>query len=68
MLKTVGLTTDDVAGVPVPDLILAANDFVEGKNDATAIAIVAPKVVEMDNAVGGIRFLSLPQTLPAHLP
>jgi len=61
MLKTVGLTLDDVVGVPVPGLIRAANDFKEGKNDATAIAIVAPKVVELDNAVGGIRFLSLPE-------
>ena len=61
MLKTVGLTVDDVQGVPVPDLIRAANDFKEGKNDATAIAIVAPMVVELDNAVGGIRFLSLPE-------
>ena len=61
MLKTVGLTYDDVIGVPVPGLIRAANDFKEGKNDATDIAIVAPKVVEIDNAVGGIRFLSLPE-------
>ena len=61
MLKTVGLTVDDIVGVPVPDLIRAANDFMEGKNDATAIATVAPKVVEMNNAVGGIRFLSLPE-------
>jgi TRAP transporter TAXI family solute receptor len=61
MLKTVGLTVDDVVGVPVPDLIRAANDFMEGKNDGTAIATVAPKVVEINNAVGGIRFLSLPE-------
>jgi TRAP transporter TAXI family solute receptor len=61
MLKTVGLTVDDIVPVPVPDLIRAASDFMEGKSDATAIATVAPKVVEINNAVGGIRFLSLPE-------
>lgn len=61
MLRTVGLTNDDIKGVPVPGLIRGANDFKEGKNDATLFVVMAPKVAEVANAVGGIRFLSLPE-------
>ena len=58
-LASVGLTLADVDPVPVPDLIRAANDFKSGKTDATIFAVGAPKVAEVNAAVGGIRFLSV---------
>jgi len=57
-----GMTFDDVDGVPAADLITAANDFAAGKVDATIFAVGAPKVAEIDASVGGIRFLSIPNT------
>ncbi len=66
ILKTGGLTFADVDPVPVPELIRASEDFMEGKSDASYFAVDGPKVREIDAAVGGIRFLSLPDT-PAAL-
>jgi TRAP transporter TAXI family solute receptor len=54
-----GLTFKDIRGVPTIGLISAADDFKAGKTDATMIAPTAPKVREVDAAVGGVRFLSL---------
>jgi TRAP transporter TAXI family solute receptor len=54
-----GLTWKDVKGVPTIGLITAADDFKAGKTDAGYIAPLAPKVREVDSAVGGIRFLSI---------
>jgi uncharacterized protein len=54
-----GLTWNDVKGVPTIGLITAADDFKAGKTDAGYIAPLAPKVREVDSAVGGIRFLSI---------
>jgi hypothetical protein len=65
MLKTVGLGLADMQPVPVPEILRAAADFAEGKSDATYLAMDAPKVVELNAAVGGIRFLSLPNDAPA---
>jgi hypothetical protein len=52
-----GLTEDDFKGVPVPNVIRAAQDFVQGKLDATWFAVGAGKVKEMAAQVGGIRYL-----------
>jgi TRAP transporter TAXI family solute receptor len=65
MLKTVGLGLADMDPVPVPELVRAADDFAEGKSDATYLAIDAPKIVELNAAVGGILILSLPNDAPA---
>ena len=46
--------------MPTPNVIRAAQDFVEAKSDATWFAIGAGKVSEVDAQVGGIRFLSVP--------
>jgi TRAP-type uncharacterized transport system substrate-binding protein len=48
----------DVDGVPTANLLRAADDFKAGRLDATLFAIGAPKMAEVDAAVG-IRFLSL---------
>jgi TRAP transporter TAXI family solute receptor len=65
ILKTGGLTFDDVNPVPVPELIRATEDFKQGKTDAGYFAVDGPKVREIDAAVGAIRFLSLPNTKEA---
>ena len=65
MLATAGLSLDDTDGIPTANLIRAANDFKAGKLDATIFAVGAPKMAEVDAAVG-IRFLSLENT-PATL-
>jgi uncharacterized protein len=62
MLAAGGLTLDDVEGVPTTNLIRAADDLKAGRLDATLFAIGAPKMAELDAALGGIHFISLPDT------
>lgn len=62
VLAAAGMTTDDTNGVNVSGLIPQADDFAAGKLDASLIALPAPKVREVDAAVGGIRWLSMPNT------
>jgi TRAP transporter TAXI family solute receptor len=61
ILKTVGLSLNDMDPVPVPDLIRSVEDFKEGKNVGTSLAVGAPAVNEASAAVGGVRYLSLPE-------
>ena len=61
LLKTAGLTVNDIKPVPVPDLVRSVADFKEGKNDGTIVAVEAPMVREADSAVGGLKFLSIPE-------
>jgi TRAP transporter TAXI family solute receptor len=61
MLATAGLSLDDMDGVPTANLLRAADDFKAGRLDATIFAIGAPKMAEVDAAVG-IKFLDLPDT------
>jgi uncharacterized protein len=62
VLASVGMTLGDVKGINVSGLVPAADDFKTGKLDATMIAPPAPKVKEVDAAVGGIRWLEMPDT------
>lgn len=55
MLATAGLSLKDMDGVPTANLLRAADDFKAGRLDATLFAIGAPKMAEVDAAVG-IRF------------
>ena len=60
ILATAGLSLDDVDPVPSSGLIPAADDFKIGKTVGTTIALVAPKVAEVNAAIpGGVRFLSV---------
>jgi TRAP transporter TAXI family solute receptor len=59
MLATEGLSLDDADPVPATNLLRAADDFKAGKTDAFMFAVGAPKVAEIDSAVGGIRWLPL---------
>lgn len=60
-----GMDLKEVNGINVSGLIPAANDFKAGKLDATLIALPAPAVREADAAVGGIRWLKVPNDAAA---
>ena len=61
MLATAGLSLSDTDGVATANLLRAADDFKAGRLDATLFAIGAPKMAEVDAAVG-IKFLNLEDT------
>lgn len=62
LLATEGLALKDVDPVPAANLLRAADDFKAGKTVGTMFAIGAPKVAEIHAAIGGVRFLALPNT------
>jgi TRAP transporter TAXI family solute receptor len=62
VLSTGGLSLKDVKGVPTANIIRGANDFKAGKTDAFFFAVGAPKVAEVNSAVGGIRALPIANT------
>jgi TRAP transporter TAXI family solute receptor len=62
MLATGGLTIKDLKPVMVPNVIRGADDLAAGRVDITVFAVGAPKVAEVDAAVGGIRFIPLENT------
>jgi hypothetical protein len=61
-----GVKESDFDGVPVANVVRGAEDFMQGKVEATAFAAGAGKVAEVDSKVGGIRFLSIPKTEEAN--
>lgn len=62
IMATAGIKWSDMKGVPVTNIIRAADDFKAGKLDIAFFAIGAPKMTEVNSAVGGIRFLPLTNT------
>lgn len=62
IMATAGLSLKDVKGVPTANIIRGANDFKAGKTDAFIFAVGAPKVAEVNSAVGGVRLLPIPNT------
>ena len=60
MLAGAGLTIDDMRPVPVPTVGAAADSFVAGRVDVGFFAFGAGKLIEVDKAVGGIRYLPMP--------
>jgi TRAP transporter TAXI family solute receptor len=60
ILAAGGLTEKDIKPVMVPNVIRSADDFVAGNSDMYMFAFGAPKVREVDAAVGGTRFLEIP--------
>lgn len=60
VLATVGMTLDDVEGVPVPSGKRGVDDFVAGKTDAGLFSVSSGAVLQADASVGGIRFLPVP--------
>ena len=68
IMATEGLTFKDIKGVPVTNIIRGADDFKAGKLDVGFFALGAPKMAEVNSAVGGIRWLNVrktPETLKA---
>lgn len=61
-LATAGLTEQALDGVPTPNGIRGVQDFMAGKSDAAVFSPGAGIVLQADNAVGGIRYLSLENT------
>jgi TRAP transporter TAXI family solute receptor len=65
MLATGGLTIKDLSPVMVPNVVSGADNLAAGRVDISVFAIGAPKVAEVDAAVG-VRFIPLdnsPQAL-----
>ena len=63
ILATGGISGNkDIIPVLVPNVIRGADDFAEGKADGGFFAIGAAKVAEVHKAVGGIRYLPVPDT------
>jgi TRAP transporter TAXI family solute receptor len=60
ILATGGLSNKDIVPVLVPNVIRGADDFMEGRIDGGFFAIGAAKVAEVHKAVGGIRYLPVP--------
>ena len=59
ILLTSNVTYKDLKSVPTTGLIRGADDFKAGKTVGAQFAVGAPKVNEVNAAVGGIRFLNL---------
>jgi uncharacterized protein len=59
-LAVFGVKDTDFIGVPVPHVVRGADDFMQGKIEATSFAAGAGKVAEV-NAKIPIRFLSMPK-------
>jgi TRAP transporter TAXI family solute receptor len=62
LFATAGMSLKDIDGVPATNIIRSANDFKSGKIDVGFFAIGAPKMAEVNSAVGGIRFINIPNT------
>ncbi len=59
ILAAGGMTTDDVTGVPVPELIRGVDAMTSGQVDSAFFAVGGPKVAEADASTGGVRFLTV---------
>jgi TRAP transporter TAXI family solute receptor len=62
MLATGGLSIKDLTPVLAPNVVRGADDLAAGRVDIAVFAIGAPKVAEVDAAVGGVRFIPLDNT------
>jgi hypothetical protein len=61
-LAAEGLKESDFDGVLAPHVVRGADDFMQGKVEATTFAVGAGKVAEVDVKVGGIRYLNMSNT------
>lgn len=62
LLGTAGLTWNDIEGVPTVNVIRSGDDFAAGRIAGAPFGVGAPKVTEVAAAVGGVRFLPIPNT------
>jgi TRAP transporter TAXI family solute receptor len=54
------VTEKDFDGVQAPHVVRGADDFMQGKVEASTFAVGAGKMAEVNAKVGGIRFLNVP--------
>lgn len=59
-LAAFNVKPSDFDGVPVPHVVRGADDFAQGKVEASTFAIGSGKMAEVNVKVGGIRWLSMP--------
>lgn len=59
LLANANLTYSDVVMIPVPNVNIGADEFMQGKVDTFYFAMGSGKVLEAGSKVGGIRALSL---------
>lgn len=59
ILANGGLTPGDIEKVMVPTVRQGADEFLAGRADAVFFAVAGGKIVEVDAAVGGIRFIGM---------
>lgn len=62
ILAAGGLSLGDVKGVPAPNIIRSADDFIEGKIDSFYFGIGGSKVTQAAASVNGLRALPLDDT------
>ena len=60
-LAAFGVKPSEFEGVPVPHVVRGADDFMQGKVEASTFAIGSGKMAEVNTKVGGIRWLSMPK-------
>jgi hypothetical protein len=60
-----GVTEKDFDGVQAPHVVRGADDFMQGKVEASTFATGAGKMAEVNAKVGGIRFLNAPDSADA---
>lgn len=60
-----GVTEKDFDGVQAPHVVRGADDFMQGKVEASTFAVGAGKIAEANAKVGGLRFLNVPDTADA---
>jgi TRAP transporter TAXI family solute receptor len=57
-----GVKEADFDGVVVPHVVRGADDFMQGRVEASTFAVGAGKMAEVNTKVGGIRFMAMPNT------
>ncbi|MBM3528573.1 MAG: TAXI family TRAP transporter solute-binding subunit [Alphaproteobacteria bacterium] len=62
---TYGVTEKDFDGVQAPHVVRGADDFMQGKVEASTFAVGAGKIAEANAKVGGLRFLNVPDSADA---
>ena len=59
-LAAEGVSESDFEGVQVPHVVRGADDFAQGRIEASLFAIGAGKIAEVNAKIGGLRFLNAP--------
>lgn len=65
-LAAFNVKESDFDGVPVPHVVRGADDFMQGRVESSTFAIGSGKMAEVNAKVGGIRWLSMPNTPDAN--